>query len=326
MLHTENSTLALCIPAHNASGFIRRLLDSAEAQTVPFDEIWVYDDASADDTGKIAAEAGARVVRGERNIGCSRGKNVLAGKCRSHWLHFHDADDALEPNFVEVARGWMNRAASPDVVFFAYRAFDHDKGNLVGQRTFDVAALENDPIGYCLANQINPFCGIYKRDPFLAAGGWDEDPEVLQSEDQAGHLRLAAASLRFSAENTFTVRNFMREGSMTTSNPAGAQRSTYALLAKAVDMVASKYWPVISRRLWEVAGSSAAYLDWENANRAAILARRIQPQGAIPGKLWFRALAQVSPRLALRWREGLIRRLRPALRRASIYNPPLSRP
>ena len=64
--------LALLIPAWNAAAWLPRLLASAAAQTEPFDEIWVYDDASSDDTAAIAERLGARVVRGDVNAGLQR--------------------------------------------------------------------------------------------------------------------------------------------------------------------------------------------------------------------------------------------------------------
>src|SRR5436190_15007337 len=91
------TTLALCIPAYNASAFLPRLLKSANAQTVPFDEILVYDDCSTDNTGEVARNLGAHVIRGDHNIGCSAGKNRLLQLTRSDWVHFHDADDYLKP-------------------------------------------------------------------------------------------------------------------------------------------------------------------------------------------------------------------------------------
>lgn len=316
---TPAPTLALCIPAYNASSFLGRLLESARRQTVPFDEIWVYDDASRDDTADLARRLGAQVVRGERNIGCSAGKNVLARHAQSTWLHFHDADDALEANFVESARRWMAQASPPDVVFFAYRSLDHDDGHACGIRTFNSAALQRDPLAYCLSEQINPFCGLYRRDLFLQAGGWDEDPLVLQSEDQAGHFRLAFAGLRFDADPTFTVINYIRQGSMTTSNLPGAQRSTYHVLRKAAAVVPERYRGILAERLWTTAGLSGAYNDWENADRAAELARRIAPEARIPGGAVLRILARMDPRLGLRVRERLIRLFRPSARSAPVY-------
>ncbi|MFT3782014.1 MAG: glycosyltransferase family A protein [Nibricoccus sp.] len=314
------ATLALCIPAYNAAGFLGRLLKSARLQTVPFDEILVYDDASSDNTADLARQLGAVVVRGEINKGCSHGKNVLAARSVCDWLHFHDADDALEPIFVESARRWMTKNNPPDVVFFSYHSVEDGTGRWLADRVFDGNALRTDPIAYCLAEQINPFCGIYRREAFLRVGGWDEDLRVLQSEDQAGHLRMALAGLKFDADPAFTVTNFVRAGSMTTSNIPGAQRSTYHVLAKGAEATPRDYHEIIARRLWITAGFSAAYKDWENADRAAALARRIAPHMRAPGGVLMRLCARRFPRSTLRVREFLIRLLRPHERASALYH------
>jgi glycosyltransferase involved in cell wall biosynthesis len=313
-------TLGLCVPAYNAEKFLGRLLEGAGRQTVPFDEIWVYDDASTDATSELARKFGARVVRGEKNVGCSAGKNVLAARCQSTWLHFHDADDALEPNFVQAAHRWMALPDAPDVVFFSYRSLSHETNAPLGTREFDGGALRRDPLRYCLSEQINPFCGLYRRDSFLRAGGWDEDRQVLQSEDQAGHLRLALAHLRFDADPATTVINYIRAGSMTTSNLPGAQRSTFCLMRKAADAVPPEYLPIVAERLWGTAGLSAAYNDWENADRAAELALRLTRSPPASGSGWFRWLAVRRPRLALRLRERLIRMFRRGARADAVYH------
>jgi hypothetical protein len=315
-------TLALCVPAYNAAGFLGRLLDGAARQTVPFDEIWVYDDASTDETSVVARRHGAQVVRGEANAGCSAGKNVLASRCTSTWIHFHDADDALEDNFVETARKWMAQGGAPDVVFFNYRSLSHETNALLGTREFDGAALRRDALRYCLSEQINPFCGLYRRESFIRAGGWDEDRRVLQSEDQAGHLRLALAGLSFDADPTYTVINYIRQGSMTTSNLPGAQRSTYHVMCKAAEAAPPSYRDVIAGRLWATAGLSAAYGDWENADRSSALALKLTGRPPASGSAWFRWLAARSPRLALRAREKLIRLLRPSARASPVYHLP----
>jgi len=58
--------VSVVIPAHNAARTIGSVLRSLEAQSVPPAEVIVVDDASTDDTGRIAAEHGARVITLER--------------------------------------------------------------------------------------------------------------------------------------------------------------------------------------------------------------------------------------------------------------------
>ena len=209
---TSTPTIALLIPAYNAAPWLPRLLASARAQSQPFDAIWVYDDCSTDDTVAIASTYGAQVLRGAVNKGCSAGKNALAAHVDADWLHFHDADDELLPNFVELARGWISRGA-PDVVLFDYEYRDNDSDELLLTRHFDHAALTADPRGYAIREQINAICGLYRRTAYLAAGGYDEDPEVLFNEDVAFHIKLAFAGLTFGAEDQVSIVNYRIGGS-----------------------------------------------------------------------------------------------------------------
>ena len=76
-------TIALLIPAHNAESFLPRLLRSAHAQREPFDEIWVYDDCSTDNTALVAEGFGARVLRGARPGHRSKPTPLASSQSRS---------------------------------------------------------------------------------------------------------------------------------------------------------------------------------------------------------------------------------------------------
>src|ERR1700733_1516638 len=172
-------TLALCIPAFNAAKFLPRLLNSAKAQKIPFDEIIVCDDASKDETTAITRAHGAKVVSNETNLGCSASKNRALAVASSDWIHFHDADDELLPNFTLLARKWMLMPDAPDVVLFDYEYHDNETGELLSQSNFDDHALQQDPIRYAILNQINPFCGLYRRERLVEIGGHDIEPKIL---------------------------------------------------------------------------------------------------------------------------------------------------
>jgi glycosyltransferase involved in cell wall biosynthesis len=308
----EHGGLALLVPAYNAAGFLPRLLRSAAAQTVPFEEIWVYDDCSTDDTAAVARGFGARVVTGDVNRGCSWGKNVLTSKTACKWVHFHDADDELLPGFVAKARSWM-ASDEYDVVLFGYEERD-EQGN-IGIRRFDRAELERDAVSYAIRQQINPFCGLYRRAAILAAGGYDLDPKVLYHEDVAFHIRLALADLRFVSDNDVLIINHRVSESMSGSNRLKCVASQFEVMRKTSETtVGPRYRNEISSRLWDIAGVAASYLDWATADRAAALAMDLGGPGTSHSHEVFRTLCRFSPHMALRVREHLIRLVKPGLR------------
>lgn len=306
--------LALCIPAYNAEAHLPRLLQSAARQTIPFDEILVYDDCSTDSTSEIAKGYGAQVIRGDQNVGCSTGKNRLAERTSCEWVHFHDADDELYPNFVEVARRWMLLSSPPDVVLFGYEYRDALNGKLMATVSFDHEPLSRDPVAYTIGTKIVSICGIYNRTAFLRAGGYDLDPEVLYNEDAAMHCQLARAGLRFAADPTVTVLNYQMHSSMSQSNQAKCAKARYHVLRKAASHVNGKYSSEIAANLWPLAGVCGTYLDWETADAAIDLAVRLRGRFPPDGNLLFRAFCILSPHLAVRVRERWIRAVKPHLR------------
>jgi glycosyltransferase involved in cell wall biosynthesis len=316
---SSSPTLSLCIPAYNAASHLPRLLESARAQTEPFDEILVYDDCSTDDTADVARSYGATVISGDENQGCTVARKRLAEHASTDWIHFHDADDELLPNFVEEARKWMYRDTPPDVVLFSYEWRREGDDTLLATREFDSDRLKKDPIEYTISTQINPFCGVYRRKPFLKAGGPDTDPKVLYNEDAAMHCKLARAGLQFDADSAVTVINYKREESMSQGNQVKCARARYFVLKKSARYNGETHGQVIAQQLWKQAGLLAAYLQWDLADKAARLAVHLGEDVPTQGGVLFQTLGGLHPETALRVRETMIRLLRPALRDEEKY-------
>ncbi len=314
-MSARGQTLALLIPAYNAASFLPRLLRSAHAQHEPFDMIWIYDDCSTDDTVAVAEGMGARVLHGDINRGCSVGKDTLARHVQADWLHFHDADDELLPNFVSLARKWIS-GPCPDVVLFDYEYRDEATGELLSIRNFDHYAVAADPCSYAIREQINPFCGLYRRTAFLEAGGYLDPPEMLYNEDVACHIRLAFAGLSFGAESEVSIINYRREGSMSAANQLKCLHSHLAVLKATLHRPgADQYIAELAEKLWSVAGSLGANGAWKEADEAVMLAAKLAPPPKNSGSAWYRLMAKVNPNIALRMREAAIRLFKPHLRR-----------
>ncbi len=313
-MNIRRPSLSLLIPAYNAAWCLPRLLASAHKQTCPFDEIWVYDDCSTDDTAAVAERYGAKVLRGTVNVGCSVGKNVLARHVKTDWVHFHDADDELLPNFVELAHKWIEKD-EVDVVLFAYEYRDNETGELLAINRFDDTELRADPRRYAIVRQINPFCGLYRRARIVASGGYDEDPQVLYNEDVAFHIRIAFAGLTFAAEGEVSIINYRVRKSMSAANGARCVLAQFEVMRKCLNISGSSiYHKEIGQSLWNIAAQTAVYDKWDTVKASAELAAKLAPPSPTSGRAWFRIVAQASPYMAIKLREFGIRMLKPHLR------------
>jgi glycosyltransferase involved in cell wall biosynthesis len=307
------NTLALCIPAFNAEKYLPRLLISAKEQNVPFHEILVYDDCSTDKTTDIAIKFGAKVITGNVNKGCSHAKNILASATKCNWIHFHDADDIILPNFTELAFKWMDNPFCPDIVLFDYEYRDGQSGSLLNLRRFDKEALETDPIEYAILEQINPFCGLYKKEKFLSAGGYDTDPLVLYNEDVAFHISMAVNKASFSVEHEVSIVNFKIANSMSGSNGEKCALAQYHVLEKTASS-ALNYHYQIAYRLWDIITSLGVYKNWIYVRKALLLSKQLGYRHSINGNSLFKLITIINPFFAIWFREQMIRIFKRKLR------------
>ena len=145
MLREENGSLrvSFVIPSFNAADAIAGALESVVAQTCGDWEAVVVDDGSSDGTYEVAegfatADARFRVVK-QANAGVSCARNTAIRVARGEYLAFLDADDSVEPDFVEKLSVLVSGCA-PDVLALAYRAVP--RGNTFGYGVFDGSAAE----------------------------------------------------------------------------------------------------------------------------------------------------------------------------------------
>lgn len=93
--------VSLLVPLFNSSRYLDQLKRDIDHQTKPFDEVLMHDDGSTDDTIQKATELGFRVIRGGPKKRQSHARNRLLAAASSNFVHFHDHDDPIHPQFVE---------------------------------------------------------------------------------------------------------------------------------------------------------------------------------------------------------------------------------
>ena len=96
--------LSFIIPAHDEATLIAATIAAVRASVPPGDtyEILVVDDASTDDTARIAEAAGAQVVRSSRRQ-IAAARNVGAAAASGSLFIFVDADTLVSPELVLAA-------------------------------------------------------------------------------------------------------------------------------------------------------------------------------------------------------------------------------
>jgi len=187
--------VSVVIPCYGQARFLREAIDSALAQTFPDVEVMVVDDGNEDEEAeairRIVGEYPAqdvRLVRHEENRGLAAARNTGIEATRGRWIVPLDADDVIEPTFVERCL----RAVELDPRRFAYtdsllwwpdegrtqllRAHEYDFDDLLRRITWPCTIL--------YAREAWRKVGGY-RPEMSEAGGW-EDWEFAISLGEVG--------------------------------------------------------------------------------------------------------------------------------------------
>ena len=127
-------------------------------------------------------------------------------------------------------------------------------------------------------------------------------------------MRVALAGLRFRADPYVGVILYQRADSMSAAHPVECARAQIRVLQKAADRTGRSYAEHIGTRAWRLAGVCAGYGDWPYVNQCLQLCREIGYERPRHENWMVQAMARVSPVLAVRARETVIRVLKPQLR------------
>jgi glycosyltransferase involved in cell wall biosynthesis len=263
----------LLIPCHNAAGHLPRLLDSVAALHVPFAEIICYDDASTDDTARIAQERGARLVRGTKRRGPAHARNQLLHATSLPWVHFHDADDLILPDFTRAIDALVGDRV--DAVICDVEWVDEQLRTPVRVWRYETAPLEADTLPYVIEHPIGGINGVYRRSMLDQIGAFDERYSCWEDADL--HVRLAAAGARFTATETVLCRALRRAGSAS-ENQHACSLSRLTLLAEYAVTFADRGEKVqasIAREAEKIARALLYYGDVDAAGAAIDLCRRL---------------------------------------------------
>ena len=195
MATTSAAAASVIIPAHNAERTVGACLEAISQQRSlgPEDEVIVVDDHSDDGTQRVASRPGVSVITCEgRGPGAAR--NAGAQLARGDLLLFLDADTEPAADWLEELRAPF---ADPEVVAVKGRYFSRQRSLLgrFSQLEFEwkYRRLEHAT----RVDFVDTGTAAFRREAFLASGGFDETLTTSEDVDLAFRLASHGARLAF---------------------------------------------------------------------------------------------------------------------------------
>ena len=199
--------LSVIIPAHDEARLIGATLDALQAAIATLGleaEILVVDDASTDDTARIAQDRGARVVRVEhRHIAATR--NAGAREARGQRLLFLEADTHVNPDVLSGAMQALDAGAVGGGATV----------RLIGPQRWAVRVAIALSIGLFRVTRIAPGCFLFcSRAAFDAVAGFDErwyaaeDVAISRALRRVGRFVILREAVHTSARKVRTFGLF----------------------------------------------------------------------------------------------------------------------
>jgi len=220
-------SVTLVITSYNHGRFLAEAIESALGQKQPFQQIFVVDDGSTDDTAAVAARYPQIVCIRQPNSGLSAARNSGLREARGDFVVFLDADDRLQPEAVEA--GLRCFASSPEASFVYGRFRIVEPG---GQ------ALPAAPLRACGPDAYLDFLRgnfvemhatvMYRRESIVALQGFDE--ELRACEDYDLYLRIARQGQV--AFHETVVADYRRHGSNMSRDPRLMLLTSLAVLKR----------------------------------------------------------------------------------------------
>jgi Glycosyl transferase family 2 len=195
--------VTVLMAVHNGEPYVGESVQSVLDQTFTDFELLVVDDASTDATVEIATGFGderIRLLRNERNLGQVRSLNRGLPEALGEYVARLDADDTCRPTRLERQVEILDAQPRVGLVGTWMDAVD-DRGRLLGrlQKTLDdyVDFLYHTLI---MRVYVSHPSAMYRRDPVLRLGGYDEATGPAEDKDLWRKLALERFEARIVPE------------------------------------------------------------------------------------------------------------------------------
>ncbi len=162
------SKVSIVIPCYNKELYISDAIESALAQTYKDIEIVVVNDCSGDNSAQIIKEYADKYeqinfINLDKNEGVVNARNLAIEKASGEYILPLDADDTIEPTYVEKAVKILEENKSIGVVYCKVKFFGDASGNLNCPEFSE---------NYLLYSSCISSCSMFRKKDFIKCGGY----------------------------------------------------------------------------------------------------------------------------------------------------------
>lgn len=141
---------------------------------------------------QLGEELGLKIEKQSENRGPGAARNTAVKKTQAEWIHFHDADDLLHPDYLEKTLPYIDDSIDLLLTCTDYVA-ETDRKHL-SRWHFNSEKYLQDPIGEAFRKGINTTSSLIRKTSFIQIGGFNEKRRCWEDVDM--HLRLVLAGSR----------------------------------------------------------------------------------------------------------------------------------
>jgi glycosyltransferase involved in cell wall biosynthesis len=191
----HNPLVSIAIPTYNGSRYLSLALDSLMSQTFKNFEIIISDNASTDDTAKIAEvcskmDTRIKYIKRSHTISAIENFNISLTHARGKYFMWAADDDLWDKEFLAYAVEEFEKHKEENILLVSPRFYVIDANgerNLRKKNSFinfsrnylDLKSyLKEDFYGF----KANIFYGLYKKDILLKIGGYSTLPALAASD------------------------------------------------------------------------------------------------------------------------------------------------
>ena len=169
-LREKMKKVSIIIPCYNQAAYICETVESALAQTYPYIEIICINDGSTDNSAEIIEKLAQKEDRllflnEKENKGVVQARNIAISKSTGDYILPLDADDTIEPAYVEKAVDILENNPEIGIVYC--------KARLFGEKQGEWKLPEFSEKEFIYINSIF-VSSLFRKSDFEKAGGYKE--------------------------------------------------------------------------------------------------------------------------------------------------------